>query len=457
MPTNFALPSFQLHRHSKKPVLPRLLTPGLRAAALIVAAAVSVTTLAQVDQSRIETRLDNNETAMNAWLDSQEEAMLNFLERIVNINTGSLNKAGVSELAGIFAEELAALGFENSYLPGETIEMPSCPGSEYTIDVSDHLLSSKPGNGKRLLLMGHLDTVFPTTSTFQSFSRDGDNMYGPGVSDMKGGLVVMLFALKALNQQGLLADKHISLLLNSDEEIGSLSSRKFLEEQALMHDYGLVYEASGNDRLVRARKGLGQARFVVHGKASHAGGAHEQGRSAIKELAYKIVEIENMTDYESGVTVNVGVVNGGEARNTIAPCAEALVDLRYPAPEQGIAAQQQFEEIFSQVYSYANNSSEISTETWINLHRPPKVPTPESDHLLNRTLAIARLLGQHLSVGDSGGGTDGSLTQAVGLPTLDSLGSAGGGAHSEREQGRVSSLVERAKLSAVLLQRLANE
>ncbi|PCI53581.1 MAG: carboxypeptidase, partial [Alphaproteobacteria bacterium] len=193
------------------------------------------------------------------------------------------------------------------------------------------------------------------------------------------------------------------------------------------------------------------------GKASHAGAAHEQGRSAIKELAYKIVEIEKMTDYESGVTVNVGIVSGGEARNTISPCAEALIDLRYPEAQQGLDAIAQFEDIFGSVLSYAVDSGEISTESWTNLHRPAKIPTPESDYLLEKTLSIARLLGQDIGVGDSGGGTDGSLTQAVGLPTLDSLGSAGTGAHSNREEGRVSSLVERAKLSAVLIRRLTQE
>ncbi|MGB0321294.1 MAG: peptidase dimerization domain-containing protein, partial [Pseudohongiellaceae bacterium] len=195
----------------------------------------------------------------------------------------------------------------------------------------------------------------------------------------------------------------------------------------------------------------------VNGKASHAGGAHEQGRSAIKELAYKIVAIENLTDYETGVTVNVGIVSGGEARNTVAPCAEGLIDLRYPTPEQGLEAIAQFEAIFSEVYSYSGNTDDITTDSWVNLHRPPKIPTEESDYLLEKTRALGRLLGQELGVTDSGGGTDGSLTQAAGLPTLDSLGIAGTGAHSNREQARLSSLLERAQLSAVLIGRLARE
>jgi glutamate carboxypeptidase len=373
----------------------------------------------------IESAISEREQEINSWLTSQEDNMLNLLERITNINSGTLNKAGVDEMSAIFNDELSLLGFSISTLPGDLIAI--------------------------------LDTVFPLDSPFQTFHRNGDVMYGPGVADMHGGLVVMLYALKALNEFGELDDKHITILLNSDEEIGSLSSRNYIEEQAQAHDWGLVYESSGTNNLTRVRKGLGQARFVVNGIASHAGGAHEQGRSAIKELAYKIVEIENMTDYETGVTVNVGIVNGGEARNTVSPCAEALIDLRYPEMEQGVAAQQKFEEIANSVYSYPIDSGEITTDRWINLHRPPKIPTVESDYLLEKARAIGRLLGQELGVTDSGGGTDGSLTQAAGLPTLDSLGVAGTGAHSNREEARVSSLVERAQLSAVLIRRLAAE
>lgn len=405
----------------------------------------------------IEANLTDDEVALADWLAPQEQEMVDLLEKITNINSGSLNKAGVSEIADIFSGELQELGFTISSLPGERIEMPSCPGSDYSIDVADHILAKKPGNGTRLLLMGHLDTVFPPDAPFQEFRREGDVVYGPGVADMKGGLVVMLYTLKALAQSGDLDDMAVSVLLNSDEEVGSLSSRKFLEQEAREHDYGLVYESSGLNTLVRERKGLGQARFVINGLASHAGGAHQQGRSAIKELAYKIVEIENMTDYESGVTVNVGVVSGGEARNTIAPCAEGFVDLRYPTAEQGEQARQDFERIFSQVYSYPVDSGELTTNSWVNLHRPPKIPTEESDYLLEKTRAIGRMLGQLFGVTDSGGGTDGSLTQAVGLPTLDSLGVAGLGAHSNREEASVSSLVKRAQLSAVLMRRLSQE
>ena len=408
-------------------------------------------------QEPVEPAINAEERVMVEWLEARDEEMLALLERITNMNSGSLNSAGLDAVAAVFDAELRELGFSTSRLPGELIEMPSCPGSDYAVDLADHLLARRPGSGGRFLLMGHIDTVFPPDSPFQTFVREGDTIYGPGVADMKGGLVVMLYALKALAAADALDEAAFTVLLNSDEEMGSLSSRKYLEEEALNHDWGLVYESSGIDTMTRQRKGIGQARLVIHGRAAHSGGAHEQGLSAIKELAYKIVEIENMTDYETGLTVNVGVVDGGEARNTISPCAEALIDLRYPQPEQGIAAAERWREIFEQVYSYPVDSGEITTESYINLHRPPKIPTPESDYLLDKTIAIGRLLGQDIGITDSGGGTDGSLTQGVGLPTLDSLGIAGSGAHSNREEARASSLAERAALSAVLIRRLARE
>lgn len=383
--------------------------------------------------------------------------MVELLETLTNINSGTLNKAGIDAITGIFSRELAGLGFSIGTLPGEVIEMPHCPGSNLSIDVADHLLATRAGSGTRVLLMGHMDTVFPPDSPFQEFSLDGGIMHGPGVFDMKGGLVVMLYALKALQEFELLEGRALTVLLNSDEEVGSLSSRKYLEEQARVNDYGLVFEGSVNNNQIRQRKGLGQARFVVHGRASHAGAAHQEGRSAIRELAYKIIEMEAMTDYESGLTVNVGLMSGGEARNTVAPCAEAYVDLRYPLPGQGIAARQQFESIASTLYSVPADSEEVTTDVWVNLHRPPKIPTPESDQLLYRTVAIGALLGEQIGIADSGGGTDGSLTQAAGLPTLDSLGLIGDGGHSPREQADVDSFVQVTGRAAILIHRLLED
>ncbi|MBL4819932.1 MAG: M20 family metallopeptidase [Gammaproteobacteria bacterium] len=404
-----------------------------------------------------EPPLTSTELDILAWVNQQESGMVSLLETITNINSGSMNKAGIGEISAIFKNELEAIGFATSRLAGSMIDMPHCPGSDLNLDLADHLLATRTGESGKLLLMGHMDTVFPADSPFQEFSITDGVIRGPGVFDMKGGLVIMLYALKALNEIGLLENQHISVLLNSDEEVGSLSSRTYLEEQARLHDYGLVFEGTVNNNQIRQRKGLGQARFVVNGRASHAGAAHQDGRSAIRELAYKIIELENMTDYETGLTVNVGMVSGGEARNMVAPCAEAYVDLRYPLPSQGEAARRQFEAIGRTLFSVPRTSDDINTELWVNLHRPPKIATIESDLLLDRTIAIGGLLGEQIGVTDSGGGTDGSLTQAVGLPTLDSLGLMGSGGHSQREQANLSSFVQATSRAAILIYRLLKE
>ncbi|MEX2130242.1 MAG: M20/M25/M40 family metallo-hydrolase, partial [Pseudohongiellaceae bacterium] len=332
---------------------------------LMLAWCISPATLAQ----ETELPLNPQEISVSAWLETQQEEMIALLEQITNMNSGSLNKAGLQAVAAVFRTELSQLGFQMESLPGGLIEFPHCAGSEPGMDIADHLLARREGDGRRVLLMGHLDTVFPPESQFQSFTRQGDKLYGPGVYDMKGGLVVMLFALKALYQFGLLENQAISILLNTDEEIGSLSSRPYLEQQALVHDYGLVFEGSVNNNMIRQRKGLGQAKLVVNGRASHAGSAHQDGRSAIRELAYKIIEMENLTDYETGVTVNVGIISGGEARNMVAPCAEAYVDLRYPEPQQGVAAEARFREIAATSIGYPQESDEITAEILVNLHR----------------------------------------------------------------------------------------
>ncbi|MDO7671978.1 MAG: M20/M25/M40 family metallo-hydrolase, partial [OM182 bacterium] len=206
-----------MHRSST----PRLHSIPLRllSASLLFTQALFIQTLfiqaGAAQSAMVESALSTQEREMVSWVADQEDDMVTLLERLTNINTGTLNKAGVAEVIGLLNTELLQLGFDSRTLAGDVIEMPSCPGSEYTIDVADHLLATKSGEGKRMLMIGHVDTVFPVDSPFQTFSRDGDTAYGPGVSDMKGGLVVMLYALKALNHFGELEDKAISILLNS--------------------------------------------------------------------------------------------------------------------------------------------------------------------------------------------------------------------------------------------------
>lgn len=400
-------------------------------------------------------QLSASEQAVLEWLDGRGEQLLEELRQHVNINTGTGNLAGIDRYRGILATQLRALGFVTREYESEPLPLLSCEGE--ILEVADHLVATRTGDRpNRILLNGHMDTVFPATDEFQSLRVDEDGtLHGPGVLDMKGGIVVMLNALRALQAVGRLDDANITVLFNSDEEIGSLGSRPLIEQLAREHDVGLVFEGSRDNRLVRARKGLGQARLRVTGRESHAGSAHEEGVSANLALAHRIIGIEALTDYPRQVTVNVGVMRGGEKRNTIPGCAEAFVDLRFPTPEQGDDLVAAIEEIASAPAVGNPAYPDLPrVDVWAVLHRPVKAENAEVDALIAEAMQLSSLIGEPIAGGMySGGGTDGSLAQAVGLPTLDTLGLNGDGAHSSREHASVQSLLARTKLAAVMIGR----
>ena len=326
---------------------------------------------------------------------------------------------------------------------------------------ADHLLATRTGTkAAKVLLNGHMDTVFAKDDEFQTMTMEADGtLKGPGVLDMKGGLIVLSYALKALHHHGRLEESNITVFLNTDEEVGSLGSRSILEEQALHHDVGLIFEGTHGHKLTRERKGLGQARIKVTGRESHAGAFHEDGVSANLELAHKIIDLEALTDYRKGTTVNVGTMQGGEKRNTRPGCAEAFVDLRYVENRDGVDLKIQVERIALHTYThYPKFPGLPKSEVWASLHRPAKAIHPVTDQLLAEAMGLSAVIGEEI-VGThlSGGGTDGSLTQAKGLPTVDSLGLDGGGAHSSREWTTIKSLVARTQLATVLLDRIINQ
>jgi glutamate carboxypeptidase len=403
----------------------------------------------------IDTQLSDSEKQLVAWVAERKAAILDELAAHVNLNTGTENIAGLDAYRDRLADDLAALGFRNTVRSSSPIEILSCAGGSQPI--ADHLVASRKGKGRRLFLNGHMDTVFPADDEFQQLEilTDG-TLKGPGVADMKGGIVIMLNALRALHAAGELEDRHITILLNSDEEIGSLGSRALIETLAKQHDLGLVFEGSNQNRLTRARKGLGQVRLKIIGRESHAGAAHEDGVSANLELARQVVEIEKLTDYELQSTVNVGVMGGGEKRNTIPGCADAHIDMRFTSTENGEALKEQILAISRQTGRQNSRYPELpKAESWAVLHRPAKPINAQVDRLIEQAMGLSQQIGEPILGGQySGGGTDGSIAQAVGLPTLDSLGIDGDGAHSSRETATVDSLIARTQLAAVLISRL---
>jgi glutamate carboxypeptidase len=402
-----------------------------------------------------EVTLSPAEQQMLDWVDAHQEQLLVELTEHVSVNTGTDNIEGIDRYRDMLASDLQELGFATRREAAGPIPVLTCDGG--SVSVADNLVATRKGSSpQRILLNGHMDTVFSATDDFQTLSVDPDGtLHGPGVLDMKGGIVVMLNALRALSAVGFLEEANITILFNSDEEIGSLGSRALIEELAAQHDMGLVFEGTRENRMTRSRKGLGQVRFKVTGRESHAGASHEQGVSANLELAHQVVAIEQLTDYERGVTVNVGVMEGGEKRNTIPGCADAYIDLRYPTLADGEYLLGAVDEIAAQTYMENPNYPELpTTEVWGVLHRPVKEINIEVDALIAQAMGLSQLIGEPI-VGSiySGGGTDGSIAQGVGLPTADSFGLNGSGGHSSREKTSLQSLVARTKLAAIIISR----
>jgi glutamate carboxypeptidase len=402
-----------------------------------------------------QTILNTQEQRLLAWVDLHHDTILRELKTHVEINTGTANIAGLNQYRDLLDRDLQALGFETQTYSSADLEVLTCQGGR--VEIADHLVARRQGeSANRVLMNGHMDTVFSKYDEFQTLKiEDTGVLRGPGVADMKGGVVVMLNALRALDSLQLLDNTNLTVLFNSDEEIGSLGSRSLIEDLSKQHDVGLVFEGTYDNLATRARKGLGQARIRVTGRESHAGGAHQDGVSASLELAHKIIEIESLTDYKRKVTVNTGVMGGGEKRNTVPGCADAYIDMRFPSLEDGQQLQQNIENIAA---SSATSSSKYpdlpKVESWSVLHRPVKPENAKVDEIISEAIALSELIGEPImGTRYSGGGTDGSIAQAVGLPTFDSLGLDGNGAHSSREESTVQSLMARTKLAAVLLAR----
>jgi glutamate carboxypeptidase len=298
----------------------------------------------------------------------------------------------------------------------------------------------------QLLVLGHYDTVYATgTLAKMPFRISGGKAYGPGAFDMKAGIVQALFALEALQQTETPVRKRFVFLWTSDEEIGSESSRKLIETEARRSDAVFVLEPSLGPRglLKTARKGVGEAEIIVHGRASHAGLAPEQGVNAVHELARQIVRLEQWNDLRRGISVNADVIEGGTRANVVAERARAVIDLR----ALRLADMRRIEKQLRGLRPLTRGSR---LEIRGGFNRAP-MERKASGALFARAKSLARQMG--LSIGEcvAGGGSDGNLTAALGVPTLDGLGAVGDGAHSAHEHAVVKAMPERAALLAALL------
>src|SRR6478672_6689807 len=366
-----------------------------------------------------------------------EGEMLPLLRTMVEIESPSDDKAAVDSMGAFLAQEFERLGGKVTFYPQH--------------EAGNHLKAEFAGaSGKPVLLLGHFDTVWPMgTLAKMPFRIEAGRAFGPGVYDMKAGIAMMIFALRALKAAGHEGLRPVTVLLDTDEEVGSATGRPIVEATARDCEAVLVLEPSQGPQghLKTSRKGVGDITIRVRGRASHSGVDFEKGHSAIVELARQLLEIVKFTDPSRGVTVNPGVIQGGTRSNVVAAEAWAEVDLRVvhttdaPLLEQKFAALKPF-------------NPECSIEISGGFNRPPMERTEGTVRLFGVAREIAQSIGMEIHESSTGGGSDGNFTSALGIPTLDGLGALGEGAHASNESVVIQELPRRTALLAGLIRSL---
>jgi glutamate carboxypeptidase len=368
--------------------------------------------------------------------------MFTLLQEMVCINSGSHNKPGVDAVGRVITGALAACGLTvteiaESQVGNQLIARSPCP----------------PREGGQVLLVGHMDTVFAPDSAFQDYREDGMRAYGPGVIDMKGGLVVGIFALSALAAVGMLEKIPLAFVFNSDEEIGSRWSKALIKFEAQKSACAFVLEAGGpNGEVVTARKGNLSARLAVTGRAGHAAFAGVDKSSAIVEMAHKTLAIEALNAPDRGISANVGTVAGGIGPNTVAAHAEARLDLRFSHPADEGALKDRLAQIAAE-----NVVAGTAASLEIVSGRPPMPANEANRGLYAHVEKVADRLGIRIDAEFRPGVSDANFIAQTGTPVIDGLGPVGGRDHSPEEYLIKSSLPRRALLLACVLADLAGQ
>lgn len=308
----------------------------------------------------------------------------------------------------------------------------------------NHLRFEYGKGSEKLLILSHFDTVWDKGEL--AIKEEAGKIYGPGILDMKGGLVQAIWAMKACKELGLETNKRVVFLCTSDEEIGSPSSQALIEEEAKESFCTLVTEppVGGSGALKTERKGSARYYVKVTGKAAHSGNHHEEGVNAIKEVAEQILFLESLTDYEKGTTVNVGSVEGGGPLNVVADAASIGVDVRMETEEE----QDRIEHIMEELEPHTEGAK-VDVEGGIM--RPPMHKTERTEKLFAEAKKIAEDLNMELEEEAAGGGSDGNFTAAMGIPTLDGLGAAGEGIHARNEHIIIDEIPDRTALLCKLI------
>lgn len=382
-----------------------------------------------------------NESKLINSIEDRYQESLDFLEKLVNIDSGSYTIDGVNKVAEIIQDRMQAIGFQTERL--------------HSGKYADHLRAYKKGNGTvNILTLCHMDTVFKEgTALERPFKIIDNKAYGPGVYDMKAGIVMLIEALEALEEQGFDDYGSITCLFTADEERGSETSEKYILEEGKKADICLVCETGiPGDIVVIERQGGGIYNLEIFGKASHAGAEPLKGIHALEEMAHKLLAFHELTDYDAGKTVSVGVVRGGERSNIIPDYAFAEIDIRCKTNEDG--------------YELMEKMQEIADKSWVSgtraelkkvMYRSPIEKTAGNIKLFEILNRAAGKVGMEMKEMYFGGGSDGNYTAALGTPTIDSLGPEGEEEHTADEVLYIDTITPKTKVLALYLIQLGKE
>lgn len=374
--------------------------------------------------------------ALLDYFEARQTEMLSVIEQLVTQETPSGDKARLDAFADFLAQRLRDAGATVEVLPNA--------------ERGNHVCARfGPNTGaKPALILCHYDTVWAVGSlATHPYRIEAGKAYGPGIFDMQSSLMLAEYAARATRDLAIDLPRPVTILITSDEEVGSSTSRALIEEEARQSAYVLVMESPLPGGVLKtSRKGVGRYTLEVTGRAAHAGVEPERGISAIQEMAHQILKLHSLTDMSQGTTVNVGVVEGGTVSNVVAAHATAKIDLRAWTQSEA----DRLSQAISGLTPVTAGATLQVTGGW---NRPPLERTVTAG-LFAKTQVIGRNLGLELAEGGTGGGSDGNLTGALGIPTLDGLGVPGHGAHADHEHIEIDQIASRAALLVALLAEL---
>ncbi|CAM3518097.1 hydrolase [Parendozoicomonas haliclonae] len=397
---------------------------------------------------------DNRFAPWLSWIDSQHEQMLARTIELSEVNSGTLNAEGVNRVRKLLQTYSEALGGTMEVVPVEPFRKMNEQGELISYPLGDALrISKRPEAPLQVFFCGHMDTVFAIDHSFQSVRwLDEETINGPGVADLKGGLLVMLKAIECLERSPYAESIGWEILFNPDEEIGSPSSAALIDEAAKRADIGMIYEPCMPDgNFAGERKGSGNFSVVARGVAAHAGREHHLGRNALRALSEFIVAVDDLNGQREGVTFNPGVSLCQGAVNVVPDLATAHFNIRIQSPDDQGWCLEKLDNIVAGI----NQKDGISLALHGGFTRPPKVMTESNRALYELARECGHELGMELTWQATGGCCDGNNLAAAGVPNIDTLGVQGGAIHSSDEYMKVASLVERARLSALMLMKMA--